>query len=42
VPKVDATAHGGHLIDAEVRPRLEIGQTETRRHLRGASTDVGL
>lgn len=34
VGKADATAHGGHLIEAEVRPTLEIVLTETPRHLR--------
>jgi predicted DNA-binding protein with PD1-like motif len=31
--KADATAHGGHLIRASVRPTLEIVITETPRHL---------
>ena len=32
--KADATAHGGHLIQASVRPTLEIVVTEAPRHLR--------
>ena len=31
--KADATAHGGHLIEASVRPTLEIVVTELPRHL---------
>jgi len=34
VGKADATAHGGHLIQASVRPTLEIVVTEAPRHLR--------
>lgn len=30
----DATAHGGHLVEASVRPTLEIVVTELPRHLR--------
>jgi uncharacterized protein len=33
VGKADATAHGGHLIEAHVRPTLEVVLTETPRHL---------
>jgi len=33
VGKADATAHGGHLIEAHVRPTLEIMLTELPRHL---------
>ena len=33
VGKADATAHGGHLIEASVRPTLEIVVTETPRPL---------
>jgi predicted DNA-binding protein with PD1-like motif len=33
VGKADATAHGGHLIEAHVRPTLEIILTELPRHL---------
>jgi predicted DNA-binding protein with PD1-like motif len=32
--KADATAHGGHLIEASVRPTLEVVVTETPRPLR--------
>jgi predicted DNA-binding protein with PD1-like motif len=32
--KADATAHGGHLIEASVRPTLEVVITELPRHLR--------
>jgi len=31
--KVDATAHGGHLIEGHVRPTLELVITEAPRHL---------
>ena len=31
--KADGTAHGGHLIEARVRPTLEIVLTEAPRHL---------
>lgn len=33
VSKADATAHGGHLIEARVRPTLEVVLIETPRHL---------
>jgi predicted DNA-binding protein with PD1-like motif len=33
VGKSDATAHGGHLIEGQVRPTLEIVVTETPRHM---------
>jgi uncharacterized protein len=33
IGKADATAHGGHLIEAHVRPTLEVVLTETPRHL---------
>ena len=33
VGKADATAHGGHLLEAHVRPTLEVVLTETPRHL---------
>jgi uncharacterized protein len=33
IGKADATAHGGHLIEAHVRPTLEIMLTELPRHL---------
>jgi predicted DNA-binding protein with PD1-like motif len=32
--KADATAHGGVLVEGQVRPTLEIIVTETPRHLR--------
>jgi uncharacterized protein len=32
--KIDGTAHGGHLIDATVRPTLEVVLTELPGHLR--------
>ena len=32
--KADATAHGGHLIEGQVRPTLEVVLTELPRHLR--------
>jgi len=32
--KGDATAHGGHLMAAHVRPTLEVMLTETPHHLR--------
>jgi predicted DNA-binding protein with PD1-like motif len=34
VGKADATAHGGHLVEAVVRPTLEVVITETPTHLR--------
>jgi predicted DNA-binding protein with PD1-like motif len=34
VGKSDATAHGGHLVEAHVRPTLEIVLTETPAYLR--------
>src|SRR5438067_1191290 len=34
VGKRDGTAHGGHLIDAAVRPTLEVILTEVPAHLR--------
>jgi|SRR5205085_7107157 len=33
VGRVDATAHGGHLIEAVVRPTLEVVLTESPEHL---------
>lgn len=33
VGKADGTAHGGHLIEAHVRPTLEVMLTELPRHL---------
>jgi uncharacterized protein len=32
--KADASAHGGHLVEAIVRPTMEIILTETPKHLR--------
>jgi uncharacterized protein len=34
VGKSDGTAHGGHLLDAYVRPTLEVVVVEASRHLR--------
>ena len=34
IGKRDATAHGGHLVEGQVRPTLEILMTETPQHLR--------
>lgn len=34
VGKRDGTAHGGHLLDARVRPTLEVVLAESPRHLR--------
>lgn len=34
VGKSDGTAHGGHLMEARVRPTLEVILTETPAHLR--------
>jgi uncharacterized protein len=33
VGKADGTAHGGHLLEAHVRPTLELILTESPRHL---------
>ena len=33
VGKSDGTAHGGHLMEAHVRPTLEVILTESPRHL---------
>jgi len=33
IGKADTTAHGGHLIEAHVRPTLEVMITESPRHL---------
>jgi predicted DNA-binding protein with PD1-like motif len=33
IGKADATAHGGHLVEAHVRPTLEIVLTELPQHL---------
>jgi uncharacterized protein len=32
--RADGSAHGGHLLEATVRPTLEVIVTETPRHLR--------
>ncbi|HEX5220730.1 MAG TPA: PPC domain-containing DNA-binding protein [Verrucomicrobiae bacterium] len=43
VGKADATAHGGHLIEARVRPTLEVVIEESPRHLRRKlNPEVGL
>ncbi len=43
VGKADGTAHGGHLLQAHVRPTLEVILTETPRHLhRKLNPDIGL
>jgi predicted DNA-binding protein with PD1-like motif len=34
IGKADGTAHGGHLLEAHVRPTLEVIITETPGHLR--------
>lgn len=34
VGKSDGTAHGGHLLEAHVRPTLEVVVVESSRHLR--------
>jgi predicted DNA-binding protein with PD1-like motif len=34
VGKADGTAHGGHLLEAHVRPTLEVMLVESPRHLR--------
>ena len=34
VGKADGTAHGGHLLDARVRPTLEVVVIESPRELR--------
>ena len=34
VGKSDGTAHGGHLLDASVRPTLEVVVVEASQHLR--------
>lgn len=34
VGKRDGSAHGGHLLDAQVRPTLEVMLIESPRHLR--------
>jgi predicted DNA-binding protein with PD1-like motif len=34
VGKADGSAHGGHLVEAHVRPTLEVVVTESPQHLR--------
>ncbi len=41
--KADGTAHGGHLLEAHVRPTLEVIVTESPRHLeRRSDPETGL
>ena len=43
VGKRDGSAHGGHLLDAHVRPTLEVMLTESPSHLqRGFDPETGL
>lgn len=43
VSKRDGTAHGGHLLEAYVRPTLEVVLTETPRHVqRFTDEETGL
>jgi uncharacterized protein len=43
VGKADGTAHGGHLLEAYVRPTLEVVVVESARHLcRTTRPDLGL
>jgi predicted DNA-binding protein with PD1-like motif len=43
VGKPDGTAHGGHLIEAHVRPTLELVLTEAPKHLqRRHDSETGL
>jgi uncharacterized protein len=37
VGKADGTAHGGHLIEAHVRPTLEVVLVEPPQHLQRQS-----
>jgi predicted DNA-binding protein with PD1-like motif len=39
VGKSDGTAHGGHLLEASVRPTLEVVIVESSRHLRRRTRD---
>ena len=41
VGKADATAHGGHLVKAHVRPTLEIVLMEMPRHLTALRSRIG-
>ena len=43
IGKSDGTAHGGHLLEAHVRPTLEVFLTESSKSLRRKmNTEVGL
>jgi predicted DNA-binding protein with PD1-like motif len=43
VGKADGTAHGGHLLEAQVRPTLEVVIVESARHLcRTTRPELGL
>jgi uncharacterized protein len=43
VGKADGTAHGGHLLEAHVRPTLEVVVTESPSHLqRESDPETGL
>lgn len=43
VAKADGTAHGGHLLEAHVRPTLEVVMTESPAHLhREPDAETGL
>jgi uncharacterized protein len=43
VGKADGTAHGGHLLEAHVRPTLEVVVTESPAHLqRRSDPETGL
>ena len=43
IGKPDGTAHGGHLLEAVVRPTLELVVVESPRHLRRRTrADLGL
>ena len=43
VGKSDGSAHGGHLLEAFVRPTLEVVVVESARHLRRRTrADLGL
>jgi predicted DNA-binding protein with PD1-like motif len=43
VGKSDGSAHGGHLLEASVRPTLEVMVVESARHLhRKIRADLGL
>jgi predicted DNA-binding protein with PD1-like motif len=43
IGKADGTAHGGHLLEAHVRPTLEVIVTESPAHLhRRSDPETGL